>query len=158
MNSAPQLYLKYPMQSNPQDAYLLWDTRTGDVAAVIDYEIGGAVPMLVYRGAQKRYRVSQYLSAGEIADMLTRARSVVEVYAGMLEVIDQKLDALSGEFDSGSCIVIGAGEYFEHFSWDEYAGWSAEAVIEDLERSVPAGTFVAGLADFVLEAFEKNPN
>lgn len=53
------LYMQYPGQYQPQDAFLEFDTETGELTADYNPEIGNAVRMSVYHGIDRRYSIDR---------------------------------------------------------------------------------------------------
>ena len=51
------LLTQYQGQTSPQDAYIELDTKTGEMSAKYNPEIGNAVPMRVWHGITRRYSI-----------------------------------------------------------------------------------------------------
>lgn len=65
------LYMKYPEQHCPQPAYLLLDTRTGEVTADYSGEVGGSgQPEVVWHGLVRRYAVYPYMTREQVTQVI----------------------------------------------------------------------------------------
>ncbi len=72
IETAPEdaLYRRYHNESSPQGCYIELDLREGTLSADYDSEIGGAVPVAVYYGFDRRYGIPAL--TGSAADDLMR--------------------------------------------------------------------------------------
>ncbi len=73
---AAPLYKKYPRQTNPQDAYIELDCRTGSLSADWNGVIGTAIPFSVYHGHERRYEISPYISGAQLTEFLNDPETV----------------------------------------------------------------------------------
>ena len=64
------LYVHYDGQIQPQPAYVEFDTRTGDLTAGWDGEIGNGVPVDVWEGKRLRWPISYELTETEVNSLL----------------------------------------------------------------------------------------
>jgi hypothetical protein len=77
-NAVP-LYHHYSQQSSPQGAFIELDLSTGRLSADWNSEIGGAVPMDVYHGHVRRFRIPNNLHRDEINKLLDEVKPFAEV-------------------------------------------------------------------------------
>lgn len=68
----PVLYHQYPQQNSAQRAFLAIDTRgEGTLGADWDAEIGGAVPMSVWHGLVRRFRIPNNITEDGLHRLLS---------------------------------------------------------------------------------------
>ena len=59
----------FPGQFREQTAYFRLDTRTGDIVAMHNPEIGGAITFAEYNGIDRRYSFNPYLKMGTVNEL-----------------------------------------------------------------------------------------
>jgi hypothetical protein len=80
-----EIYCRYANQTEPQNMYIELDTRTGEVSASYDAEIGGGEPIDVRKGVIRRYTLPwPYVRKEAInrimKEMKTLFKRVLEAY------------------------------------------------------------------------------
>lgn len=73
MSNCRPLYKKYPLQYQPQDAYLEID-KNGDVSVDYSYDIGNSIPMDVFNGSRLWFYLNPYLSEMEISRLVAKVK------------------------------------------------------------------------------------
>ena len=72
------LYVHYDGQIQPQPAYVEFDTRTGDLSADWNGEIGNAVPMDVWKDIRLRWSIAYEHTEAEINALLDEIASGIK--------------------------------------------------------------------------------
>lgn len=72
-----ELYRRYPGQTSPQNCYIELDLRNRTLLADYDSEVGGAVPISVYHGFERRYPIPVLTSAAA-NDLMQQIRPLAE--------------------------------------------------------------------------------
>jgi len=115
------LYMVYPQQFNPQDAYVQLDCDDAEMNADWNAAVGYSIPMPVYHGRIKRYPVSPYLTSEEVNKLME----------GILPLAQRVVDGYTCEWDGHN--LVGkfsedsqeASEYMERICQEAEAndGW-----------------------------------
>ncbi len=77
-------YVKYPIQCEPQGAYIEIDCANETISSSHNGEIGSAVPFSVWHGHDQRFSISPYLTVDAINELIDEiaplAQQVIEGY------------------------------------------------------------------------------
>ena len=72
------LYRQFDGQNNTQPAFIEFDTRTEELRADYSGEIGGGIPVDVYEGKIKRWKIDPQLTTDEINALLREVAGLLE--------------------------------------------------------------------------------
>jgi hypothetical protein len=81
------LYRRYPQQCNAQDAYISLYPEDAEMHADWNVEVGNAIPMTVFHGIRRRYKVSEYLTSNEINALMEEITPLAQRVCEGFEVV-----------------------------------------------------------------------
>lgn len=96
---AAPLFEHYQGQINPQAAYVTLDLENGEIDARVDGEIGNSMPVAVWNGVVRRYRIERDLTVDQINDVLEDIKPILQRVLDGSEVVRNESSNLVGRLN-----------------------------------------------------------